>query len=138
MVGTNMFSMEVKVIDNTDEAIKALKLQLAIGLAAVGEEMEGKAKDGCPVDTGRLRDSIVYVTQHATGNSGPMAVGDDSAPRGTPDEYEVQVGTNVVYAPYQEFGDNMSHKTGGAHFLRNAASSNQARYKALLEAALKM
>ena len=52
------------------------------GLAKGGEIVVGEAKANCPVDTGNLRASI---TSEASGN-------------------ECAVGTNVEYAPYQEFG----------------------------------
>lgn len=130
-------SMSIKIEDHTDEVLEEMRKQLELGLASVGESMEGHAKDGCPVDTGRLRDSIVYVTETSQGSPGPKAQDDDGIPHGTPDECEVQVGTNVVYAPYQEYGDSFSHTTGGAHFLRNAAANHTAEYKSILEAALK-
>lgn len=53
--------------------------------------VENKAKQGCPVDTGRLRASITH-----------RFVADD----------EVIVGTNVVYAPYVEFGTGMFNVNG--------------------------
>jgi len=50
--------------------------------------IEGRAKEICPVDTGRLKGSI---TTHA----GETEDGN---------RHEVCVGTNVEYAPYVEFG----------------------------------
>lgn len=129
-------SMKIEVIDHTDEALEYLREQVQLGLGAIGEAMEGHAKEGCPIDTGRLRDSITYVTKTAQGSAGPKAQEGDASPRGTPEELEVQVGTNVKYAKYQEFGDNMSHRTGGAHFLRNAAANHADEYKTILETAL--
>ena len=125
-----------KIEDHTKEVLEAMKEQLEVGLAAVGEKMEDNAKGGCPVRTGRLRDSIVYVTKDSHGTPGPKAEGDDGKPKGKAEEYEVQIGTNVKYAPRQEFGDNISHKTGGAHFLRNAAANHADKYKSILETAL--
>ena len=46
------------------------------------------------------------------------------------------IGTNVEYAPYVEYGDNATHKTGGAHFLRDAAAEHGEHYKQIMEAAL--
>ena len=114
-----------------------MKEQLALGLDAVGEKMEDFAKKACPVDSGRLKDSITYITQTSQGEAGPKAESGDTTPRGTPDENEVQVGTNVKYAKYMEFGDKYSHKTGRAHFLRDAAANHSSTYKKILEAALK-
>lgn len=130
-------SMSIKIEDHTEEVLEAMKEQLKLGLDAVGEAMEGHAKEGCPEHTGRLRDSITYVTETSQGVPGHRAQSGDADKRGTPDEFEVQVGTNVKYAPYQEYGDNYSHRTGGAHFLRNAAANHTSEYKSKLEAALK-
>lgn len=130
-------SMQISLESHTEEVLEAMKEQLRLALDAVGESMEGHAKSECPVDTGRLRDSIVYATETSQGSPGPNAQSGDSEKKGSPDEFEVQVGTNVVYAPYQEYGDNMSHRTGGAHFLRNAAANHASEYKSILEAGLK-
>lgn len=48
--------------------------------------VERAAKQGCPVDTGRLRSSITH--ELATDARGLVG----------------RIGTNVVYAPYVEFG----------------------------------
>ena len=109
--------MDIQFTDNSQAVLNALKNQIEQGLIAVGETAEGYAKEGAPVDTGRLRNDITYKVNA--------------------EEYEVQVGTNVEYAPYQEYGDNYSHKTGGAHFLRNSLSNHVNEYKAILEAALR-
>ncbi|HCJ37811.1 MAG TPA: hypothetical protein DHV37_05735 [Erysipelotrichaceae bacterium] len=131
------FKLDIKIEDHTEEVLEAMKDQLELGLKAVGESMEGHAKDGCPVRTGRLRDSIVYVTEKSHGSPGPKAQGKDGIPHGNAEKNEVQVGTNVEYAPSQEYGDNIRHRVGGAHFLRNAAANHHAEYKSILEAALK-
>ena len=128
--------IEITVTDNTAEALEAMKSQVKLGLDSIGESMEKYAKSGCPVDTGRLRDSIVYATETSQGSPGPMAEGEDGIPHGTPPELEVQVGTNVEYAKYVEFGDNKNFTTGGAHFLRDGAQGHSDEFKSILEAAL--
>lgn len=68
-------SHRIEVIQAKDEAVeKALNV---IGLVA-----ERYAKELCPVDTSRLKNSISHEV----------------------DENTVYVGTNVEYAPYVEFG----------------------------------
>lgn len=101
--------------NNVDEVLDTMREQVLIGLEAIGQEAEGYAKDECPVDTGRLRNSISNEV--------------DS------DEPAVYVGTNVEYAPYVEFGD-ANHKTGNAHFLRNSIFNHIDHYKEIMTAAL--
>ena len=45
--------------DNTKEAHELMRATIARGLEEMGLVAEGYAKAGCPVDTGRLRNSIV-------------------------------------------------------------------------------
>lgn len=106
----------INITDKSREVLEAMKEQVILGLAAVGQEAEGYAKEGCPVDTGRLRNSINNAV-------------DEEA-------LEVYVGTNVEYAPDVEY-EERPHKVGGAHFLRNSISDHTDAYKAILEAALK-
>ena len=94
-----------------------MKEQVNNALKAIGQTAEGYAKDDCPVDTGRLRNSIANEVFE--------------------EENAVYIGTNVEYAPYVEYRDNASHQTGKAHFLRDAAANHGDHYSAILEAALK-
>lgn len=123
-------SIDVKVTSHSAEVLEALKSQIQLGLLAIGEHAEGFAKDDCPVDTGRLRNSITYVTSTSQGTG-------DSEPHGTPEETEVQVGTNVEYAEYQEYGDSLHHTTGRAHFLRDSIASHGDLFKNTMEASLR-
>ena len=109
--------IDVQILnDKTEEVLEAMRQQVAMGLASIGQEAEGYAKDECPVDTGTLRNSISnYVSE---------------------EEKAVYVGTNVEYAPYVEFRD-ATHKVGNAHFLRNSVTDHTEHYKEILEAALR-
>lgn len=107
-----VIDVELKV--NTQEILSNFARQVAAGLMAIGATAEGYAKEDCPVDTGRLQNSI----------------------SNTVDDNSVYIGTNVVYAPYQEFYD-YKHTSGKAHFLRDAASTHGDEYKRIMEAALK-
>lgn len=111
-------SSTANLTDNTSFIKASLKGQIAIGLSAIGHEAEGYAKDECPVDTGRLRNSISNEVNA--------------------DEYCVYIGTNVEYAPYVEFNDKAVHKTGKAHFLRDCLKNHLDRYKNIMEVALKL
>lgn len=108
--------VDVKIIDHSDEVIKAMRDKVLLGLKSIGQEAEGYAKDDCPVDTGRLRNSIANEVVDS--------------------ENAVYIGTNVEYAPYVEYGD-YKHTTGKNHFLRDAAANHGDHYKAIMEAVLK-
>ena len=115
--------------DNTEATINASVEMIQLALQAIGEEAETFAKANCPVDTGLLRNSINYKTADAKGSG-------DSKPYGNPPKKVLVVGTNVEYAPYQEFNDAYSHTTGRAHFLRDSIAGHTDFYKKILEAAL--
>lgn len=108
--------VDVKIIDHSDEVIRAMRDKVLLGLESIGQEAEGYAKDDCPVDTGRLRNSIAHSVVDT--------------------EDAVYIGTNVEYAPYVEYGE-YKHTTGKNHFLRDAAANHGDHYKAIMEAALK-
>lgn len=104
----------VNIADRLPELDKASEEQIKRGLTAVGGEAEGKAKDDCPVDTGRLKNSITFDVV----------------------EKELHLGTNVEYAIYVETNDTAEHKSGKAHFLRDAIANNTDRWVDILKAAL--
>lgn len=100
----------VEIIDNSEEVLKAFDNAIERGLEAIGLVAEGYAKQSCPVDTGRLRNSI----SHAVDPIGNAAY----------------IGTNVEYAPYVEFGTS---KMAPRPFLRPAALEHSEEYKALMK-----
>ncbi len=107
--------VEVRIEDNSEEVLEALHDKVVDWLEAIGEDAAGTAADRAPVDTGRLKGSI----SHAVVES----------------EKAVYIGTNVEYAPYQEFGT--SRGVPGKHFIQFGATAHQAEYKSLLEQYLK-
>lgn len=76
--------MDVTITSNADAFKGELRDVLPKILESWGIVAEGYAKLNCPVDTGRLRNSITHER-------------DD-------EEGQVQIGTNVEYAPYVEYG----------------------------------
>lgn len=70
--------MEVVIKDNSDEFLKALPEQIEQALTAIGLTAESYAKQECPVDTGRLRNSITNAVEAG--------------------EQAVYIGSNVEYA----------------------------------------
>jgi HK97 gp10 family phage protein len=99
---------DIRIVkDNIDEYLKAVGAAKQRGLEKVGLTAERYAKALCPVDTGRLRNSISH------------AVEGDSA----------YIGTNVEYAPYVEMG---TVRTRAQPYLKPAAQDHADEYKKLL------
>lgn len=112
-----MENVEVHVTaDNTKEAHELMRAAIARGLEEMGLAAEGYAKVGCPVGTGRLRNSITHVRASETTEA---------------------IGTNVEYGRYVEFREDVSHEKGHAHFLRDAAAGHTAEYVQILRSALR-
>lgn len=107
-----MASLDVKVTDNSEEFKSALASAKAVALEQIGLIAESYAKALCPVDTGRLRNSISHATD-----------GDN--------EY---IGTNVEYAPYVELG---TRRMSPRPFLKPAAEGHASEYRSILESKLK-
>lgn len=83
--------MAVSVVWTIDQATLDFILRSPSGpvvqaLAQIAQEITNLAKQLAPVDTGRLRASIAWTIGEADGT--PFA----------------RIGTNVEYAPFQEFG----------------------------------
>ena len=125
----------IDMTDHTKEILEAMRQQVANGLEAIGGEMERHAKEGCPVDTGRLRNSITFATatvqSDANTSGGADAKPEDYAMKANPGQYEVVVGTNVEYAAENEY-----YHRDKKHFLKNAAANHSTDYKNILKAAL--
>ena len=100
-----------EVIWYGEERKKEIKSKLEKNMEKACLIVERDAKINAPVDTGRLRASITHeveVTEEITG----------------------RVGTNVKYAPYQEFG---TYKMPAHPFLFPALEANRERIKELLK-----
>lgn len=108
-----MSGVEVRQ-DNTDEFRDGLDAALTRALEKVGLVAEGYAKRLCPVDTGRLRNSITHVLD--------------------PGGRAVQVGTNVEYGPYVELG---TARQKAQPFLRPAAQDHVGEYRRIIEGELR-
>lgn len=100
--------------DNAQRIADAIDQALARALEEVGLVAEGYAKKACPVDTGRLRNSITHQVR--------------------PSEKSVYIGTNVEYAPYVELGTS---RMDPQPFLRPAAADHEGTYKKIFESNLK-
>ena len=101
------------VANHTNEVIAAMDIAIARGLEAIGIEAESDAAAICPVDTGRLRNSITHT----------IDANDKAA----------IIGTNVSYSLYVHEG---VHGRKGQPFLRDAVTKNVSKYRDILKAAL--
>lgn len=107
-----MAAINIKVTDNSGMFKDASDEAIARALEAIGLTAEAYAKLKCPVDTGRLRNSITHAVSGVT----------------------VYIGTNVEYAPYVEMG---TVNTKAQPFLRPAVSGHSKQYKEIIENELK-
>lgn len=121
--------MNVVVESHLGEFKDALEEQLEQALISIGMTAETYAKDGCPVDTGRLRNSITHDY----------------------DSRSVAIGTNVEYGKWVELGHHQEAgrfvpKLGkrlvrdfvpGHPFLGPAAENHSMEYREIVEQALK-
>lgn len=87
--------------DNSEQIANAIHKAVAAALEEIGLAAERFAKRACPVDTGRLRNSITHALNM--------------------DEEAVYIGTNVEYADYVENGTS---RRNGVYFLRGAAQNH--------------
>lgn len=88
-----MADVEIRLEDNSEAVLEALKAAALRALERCGLQAEGYAKDLTPVDTGNLRNSIT----HQVSENGR----------------EVYIGTNMEYAPYVELGTGIYAEGGG-------------------------
>lgn len=100
--------LEVRA-DNRREVAEAIDKAVAAALEEMGLACEGYAKVACPVDTGRLRNSITHMTK--------------------PSDNAVYVGTNVEYGPCVELG---TVHMAARPFLKPAAADHADSYRAIL------
>lgn len=103
--------VDIQFTDNADKALEELQRKIEMALIAIGATAESHAKDYCPVDTGRLRNSISNTRD------------DDSA----------YIGSNVEYAAYVELGTS---RRKAKPYLKPAVTQHTAEYKDLAKQAL--
>lgn len=104
----------VETNDRSQEVREEMNRAIAKALEEVGITAEAYAKLLCPVDTGRLRNSISHAVDENTKT--------------------VYIGTNVEYAPYVEKGTS---KTKAQPFLEPAITNHVDEYKTIFYDELK-
>ena len=131
-----MANFNFKITDNNISLVKQIEKQTLVKtLTAWGILAQGYATDYCPKDTGNLANSINYGVVES--------------------DMQMQVGTNVTYAPYVELGTGIYaeegngrktpwvyqddegrwHRTSGMHaqpYLRPAIEKHIDQYKEIL------
>lgn len=100
--------MAVTFISHAAEVLGRERAAKSRGLEIIGGRAESYAKAACPVDTGRLRNSITHQQES--------------------ENVEV-IGTNVSYGPYVELGTS---RMGAKPFLRPAAEGHVGEFKEIL------
>ena len=103
--------IEVKE-DNSREILSEMEMATLRALVKVGMAAEANAKEICPVDTGRLRNSIASTVR------------DDSA----------YIGTNVEYAKYVELGTS---RMDAQPYLKPAVVNHVSQYRAIVESVMR-
>lgn len=106
--------MNIKFESHKDEVLQQLSRAVATALEKCGLLAEGYAKKLCPVDTGRLRNSIAH------------AVADK--------EQAAYIGSNVTYAPNVELGT--VHQKAQP-YLHPAVARHADEYKKIIKEAMK-
>jgi phage gpG-like protein len=100
--------------NNSEQIANAIHQAVAAALEEIGLAAERFAKRACPVDTGRLRNSVTHALNM--------------------DEEAVYIGSNVSYAPFVELDVVVNGKQrDGAHFLRDAAQNHGSYYRKIME-----
>lgn len=105
---------EVTYTSHLGEFQDAFQEQIEQALIAIGLTAETYAKKECPVDTGRLRNSIT----HEVDMNDKAAV----------------IGSNVEYAAYVELGTS---RQKAQPYLRPAAENHTSEYREIVKSALK-
>lgn len=99
--------------NNAQQVEDAMNQAIAKALTMIGLKAEGNAKNACPVDTGRLRNSITNAIDM--------------------EENAVYIGTNVEYAPYVELG---TMRQDPHPYLKPAAADHGDEYRAILKSCM--
>ena len=104
--------MSVIFTSHVPQALDAMEHAKSTALELIGGKAESYAKKLCPVDTGRLRNSITHARY---------------------DENTEVIGSNVEYAPYVELG---TVKQTPQPYLRPAAENHSAEYKNIIQSVM--
>ena len=134
-----------KIVDKTKELIDEKDKAVELALESIGILLERYAKESCPVDTGLLRNSIVYCLDgekpskeaYKADSGGEGGKYDKEMPKEPEGKRAVIVGTNVEYASIVEMNEKAHHTVGQAHFIRDSLANHIGEYSKILAAEIK-
>lgn len=106
--------MNIEFKSHKDEVLQQLTRAAENALEKCGLLGEGYAKKICPVDTGRLRNSIAHTVRES--------------------EQAAYIGTNVSYGPHVELG---TRRQRAQPYLKPAVSEHAEQYKKIIQKAMK-
>ena len=120
--------------DNSGIFKDACDEQIMRALEMIGLKAEDYAKLKCPVDTGRLRNSITHTTSGKSGFDYTYSDNEGNAfvyGVGTPmtREKKVYIGTNVEYGAYVELGTS---KQSPQPYLKPAITDHNNTYRRIV------
>lgn len=134
---------DLQIISHKTDVERAVEKALHKAARMIGGSAAGHAAEACPVDTGLLRNSITFalggeapaITDYQSNEkdaSGEAQTGhyEGEAPEDDDGEITVYVGSNVIYAPYQELG---TAKMDARPFLRPAMEDFKREYEQIIE-----
>lgn len=141
-----MSDFEFHLTDNSKKVLELLGDTVDAALTACGLEAIRLATEYCPVDTGRLQNSIAFAlggkpanikSYHGTkpgksgkGDTKPPGHYSGTAPKDGENEKSVYVGTNVEYAEKIELGASDQAPNG---FIRPAINNHGDAYKEIIQ-----
>ena len=105
-------NFQIQIDDHSKEFLEALDRGCLDAFEEIGQIAEGYAKADCPVDTGRLRNSITHAQE---------------------DDTTEIIGTNVEYAPYVEMGTSRSR---AQPYLKPALVNHALEYQRIFQSEL--
>ena len=143
-----------KMTSHKDEVLDELDSKVEMALAKIGLRAETHAKKYCPVDTGRLRNSISHLVsgqgaktvKYTAREYTTTKAGEKSKIRKTvnysyqtgsasgDNSNSVYIGTNVEYAQDVEFGTS---KRKAQPYLKPAVTNHIDEYKRIVKSTLK-
>lgn len=104
--------ISIKCENNAKMALSEFERRASVALEECGMLCEKYAKKLCPVDTGRLRNSIAHTVKIERRESAAY------------------IGTNVEYGPFVEFGTRRSR---AQPFLRPAVRDHAETYRRIIK-----
>jgi len=125
----------IRIKSNKKEVIDEMNEKLQKAMYEVAQQAVTYAAMACPVDTGRLRNSITGAAGEqqtdANGYDGEHAKASDYRMLGNAEKNTAVIGTNVEYAQYIEIDHKSDQAPNG--FLGIAVTEHMEEYKKIIK-----